>query len=887
LADRYVLERELGHGGMATVYLARDLRHARPVALKVLNPELAARIGPERFLREIRTTARLQHPFILPLFDSGEAAGHLWYVMPYVEGESLRQRLEREKQLPLEASIQIARDVLAALSYAHECGVLHRDIKPENILLERGVAVLADFGIAQAVSAASSERLTETGLTLGTPAYMSPEQAAGERDLDGRSDLYGLACVLYELLAGLPPFTGSSARAVLARHTLDPVPPLRTVRKAVPAHLDAAIQRALEKVPADRYGTAVDFAQALTPSTMTSGPIITTLDEGADTQPLPGVQQRRPLPVRSVLAGFGFAVLAGVSIVLGLRSRAPTASESAAATTVMRIAVLPFENLGDSADAYFGDGVADAVRGKLTALRGLEVIARASSMEYRQTRKPQREVARELGVRYLLTGTVRWEKIPNGQDRVQVTPELIEASTASAKWQQPFDAALTDIFQVQADIAERVAQALDIALSEAEHRSLEERPTRTVSAYDAFLKGEELWSKASGVYLEESGQAASQYQRAVELDPGFVMAWVRLAGAHASIYGYGGGYGGTVADTKHDELAREAAERTLALRPDGYEGRLAMGTYYLYARSDYRRALVEANRGLQIAPDQPEVLDVAGTAEIYLGLWDSALVHSQREQQLDPRSVGAARSIALILERLRRYPETLAACDRGLMLSPADPLLLRYKAVAYTGLTDLHGIRATLNAARRDGVPIVALTNAFAFWWLDGEDQQRLVRLTPASFNGDRGVWGSALAETYWLLGDKIRARAYADSARRAYEAQLQKPHDPVTDALRRSTLSLMLAYSGEETDAVGEGTRALTLLPVTKDALWAPWIQYQLALTYVLAGTPEKALDQLEPLLRIPSFLSPGWLRMDPMLQSLRGNPRFDRLVNTAVPRT
>ena len=251
---------------MARVYLARDLRYARPVALKVLHPELAATLGSARFLQEISTTARLQHPHILPLFDSGETNGHLWYVMPYVEGKSLRHRLNREKQLPLDDAIEIARNVLAALAYAHDCGVVHRDIKPENILLERDVAVLGDFGIAQAMIAAGSERLTETGLAVGTPAYMSPEQGAGERALDGRSDLYSMGCVLYEMLAGEPPFTGPSPQAVLARHSLDPIPPLRTVRKAVPAHVEAAVQKALEKVAADRFGTAADFAEALVAS---------------------------------------------------------------------------------------------------------------------------------------------------------------------------------------------------------------------------------------------------------------------------------------------------------------------------------------------------------------------------------------------------------------------------------------------------------------------------------------------------------------------------------------------------------------------------------------------------------------------------------------------
>ena len=241
LADRYRVERELGRGGMATVYLAHDLRHDRPVALKVLRPELAASLGPERFLQEIRIAARLQHPHILPVHDSGEAAGRLWYTMPYVEGESLRQRMAREGQLPLDQAVRIATQVLSALGYAHAHGVIHRDIKPENILLEGDEAVVADFGVARAITAAGQDRLTETGLALGTPAYMSPEQATATRELDGRSDLYALGCVLYEMLAGQPPFVGATAQQLLARHAMDPVPPLRTVRATVPEGVERSV----------------------------------------------------------------------------------------------------------------------------------------------------------------------------------------------------------------------------------------------------------------------------------------------------------------------------------------------------------------------------------------------------------------------------------------------------------------------------------------------------------------------------------------------------------------------------------------------------------------------------------------------------------------------
>jgi len=271
LADRYRVERELARGRTAVVFLAQDLKHDRSVAIKVLHPELAAAVGAERFLREIQLAARLQHPHIVALHDSGETDGLLYFVMPYVEGESLRDRLEREPQLPVPEALRVAGDVAQALTYAHALGVVHRDIKPENILLENGHALVADFGIARAISAAGSERLTETGIALGTPAYMSPEQGAEDGVVDGRSDLYALGCVAYEMLVGAPPFTGPTAQAILARHAVDPVAPIRTVRDTVPPGVERAVLKALAKVPADRHAGATEFAQELTQPALEQG----------------------------------------------------------------------------------------------------------------------------------------------------------------------------------------------------------------------------------------------------------------------------------------------------------------------------------------------------------------------------------------------------------------------------------------------------------------------------------------------------------------------------------------------------------------------------------------------------------------------------------------
>src|SRR5437773_3938542 len=372
LPPHYIIDRELGRGGMALVYLARDTRHERFVALKTLRPEIAVALGRERFLREIKLAARLQHPNILPVYDSGDAGGTLYYVMPFVEGESLRDRLDREPQLPVEDALQIAREVAEALAYAHDHDVVHRDIKPENIMLSGGHAIVADFGIARAVSAAGGDKLTETGLAIGTPAYMSPEQAAGTGQVDRRSDIYSLGCVLYETLAGQPPFTGPTAQAIMARHSLDSVPRLRIVRETIPDALEAVINRALAKVPADRYSTADQFAAALTTASTGTVSRITAARRRAS----------RPW-YQPALAGALVVVIAGLGwMVLGRKGNAGAATNGRLDSH--RVAVMYFADLSrDSSLGHVAAGLTEGLIGELAKVRRLDVVSPNGVAPYR------------------------------------------------------------------------------------------------------------------------------------------------------------------------------------------------------------------------------------------------------------------------------------------------------------------------------------------------------------------------------------------------------------------------------------------------------------------------------------------------------------------------
>jgi len=734
VADRYAVERELGAGGMANVYLAEDLRHHRKVALKVLRPEIARVLG-DRFQREIETTAQLTHPHILPLLDSGDADGTLFYVMPYVEGESLRERLTREHQLQLDDAIQITREVADALSYAHRHGVLHRDIKPENILLESDHAVVADFGIARAIDQAGGERLTETGVTLGTPAYMSPEQAMGNRDLDGRSDVYSLGCMLYEMLSAETPYTGATPMAIMARKLADPLPRISVVRETVPPGVEAVLAKALARVPADRYATASEFAAAL------SAPTALTSSEA----PRASRSPRRVAALATILL-----VIAAAAVVL-LKTAVQGPSHNPSGGPLTSLVVLPLRNLsGDSTQEYFADGMTEALITELDKVSALTVISAHTAMLYKRSAKPTPEIARELHVQALVEGSVQRE---SGQ--VRITARLIDGRTDRRLWDSTYDREAAGVLALQAEVARAIARAIGARLTPEETRRLQvSRPVNPI-AYDEYLLGRH---DVALFTAEDISRAIAHYRRAIALDSTFVAPYAGLADA----YWYLSGGFAFIPAREAAPLAEAAAERAVALDPGSAEAHAALAEVrygfewrWAEADSEYRRAL-ELNSGLS------DVHESYSMYLLYLGRRDEAVQHALRAVALDPLHADVREVLGYTYFYAWRFEESIAAEKETLELDSSNWFAPVPMAWSYSALgrhqEAIAAIGRVLKTNPADQIPLVSAAIIYARAGSPAIARRFLDSLTALGRKGwvDPYMYGWAYA---WL-GETDRALA-------------------------------------------------------------------------------------------------------------------------------
>ena len=661
LTDRYAIDRELGRGGAAVVYLAEDRKHRRQVAIKVMRPELAASLGPERFLREIEIAAQLSHPHILPLYDSGEVSGLLFYVMPYVRGASLGGRLHREGQIPLEEALHITVEVADALNYAHGRGVVHRDVKPGNILLESGHALVTDFGIARAISAAGEERVTLPGIAVGTPAYMSPEQAEGDHGLDARTDTYALGCVLYEMLTGEPPYAGTSPQAILAQKVTQSAPKLQKLQESVSRTLEHAIRRALAREPGDRFATSEEFAQALT-----SG--------AARWSPASGVATSPP-----------------------------------AGSTAKSIAVLPFANMSaDAENEYFSDGIAEEITNALSKVQALRVASRTSAFGYKGKDQDVRKIGEELGVATILEGSVR-----KSGNRLRITAQLVSVADGYHLWSERYDSDAEDVFAIQDEIATKIAEALHLMLSEEERRELAQVPTEDVQAYEAYLRGRFFLNRFQKASVRH---AKDMFEQAIDIDPEYALAFAGLADCCSFLYMYFDG------SDENLEEADKASQRALELGPDFAEAHASRGlavalskryeeaeaefqiaialnpslfeAYYFYARTCFQQGKLEPavelfEKACEVHEDYQACLLAAlsysglGREDEAKAAYARALRVIERHLELNP---GDARALTLgggCLARLGKADEAVLWCERSLQIDAEDPVVVYAVACVY------------------------------------------------------------------------------------------------------------------------------------------------------------------------------------------------------------
>jgi eukaryotic-like serine/threonine-protein kinase len=598
LEGRYTLERQLGEGGMALVFLAQDLRHDRTVALKVMKPEVSAHVGAERFLREIKMAAGLTHPHILPVYDSGEAGGFLFYVMPNMQGRSLRERMDAERQLPLDEALRITREVAAALDYAHRMKVLHRDIKPENILLHEGSAMVADFGIGKALTTSAS--ITQTGMALGTPSYMSPEQASGDAALDGRSDLYSLGCVLYEMLAGEPPFTGPTAQAIITKRFIAPIPKVRAARD-VPEAIDDAVTRSLARTPVDRYPTTAEFAEAL-------------------------LRAMRPREVST-----------------------RTPPDVARAAPTKAIAVLPLANMSaDPENEYFSDGMTEEIINALAKVPGLQVASRSSCFAFKGKTVDVREVGERLGVGAVLEGSVR--KIGN---KIRITAQLIGVENGYHLWSETYNRQLEDVFEVQDEISRAIVDALKLRLSSETDQLVV--PAKNLEAYNLYLKARFFYHRFNEASLRKS---LDFYQRVLLLEPGYGRAYAGMADCWCRLAD------DWVAPDDAYPRAKTAATRALEYEPELSEAMTSIGKVLGWYEWDFRGAERNLRRAVSLGPNNAEAHWALASILPCVGHLGEGITELRKTLTLDPLDPGYSRWLARFLLYAGDYPGAVAQGEK-------------------------------------------------------------------------------------------------------------------------------------------------------------------------------------------------------------------------------
>jgi serine/threonine protein kinase/tetratricopeptide (TPR) repeat protein len=861
--SHYKILEKLGEGGMGVVYKAEDTKLKRYVALKFLPPELTRNEGAkERFIHEAQAASALQHSNICNIHDIDETDdGRLFIVMDCYEGEMLKEKIARGP-MKLEEAVDIALQAASGLSKAHEKGIIHRDVKPANIFVTTdGTVKILDFGLAKLPD---RTLLTRAGTTLGTVEYMSPEQAKGE-SVDQRTDIWSLGVILYEMFTGQRPFTGEYDQAVIYS-ILDKHPqPLSALRPGLRPELERIVDTCLQKDPSARY--------------QSTGELLTDLMEYRKVSDSKDIVRKRKLRFGRITRKKAWKALSGIVLAGGIALLILyllfTPGKKQPQSPIKRLVVLPFENLGPSENEYFTDGMTEELTTRLASLSGLGVISRTSAVQYAKTDKTIEQVGKELSVDYALGGAVRWARARDGSSRVRIDPNLVRIKDMTTLWAETYDRVIDDIFAVQSEISQKVVEKLGITLLEKERRAVEIAPTRNLEAYQAYLRARYYESRphfTSGNWL----RVVEGYQQAVELDSGFALAYAELARAHSILY-----YLWYDHSAGRLDMAAAAADRAMTLAPELPGVHLALGYYRLYGYRDTQTALEEFTIAEKGMPHNVDIFQAKAVVAEIQGSWEGAMENSRQAIELSPRDASVTTDLAEFYWVLRRYEEAFRTCNRAIELAPDDAWPYLFKTFilwSWKGATT--DARTVLEA-----VPKAHDWAPWAWFWQNMYERRYQEAAEQLFSTPDPWIrtkcWAmpkSLLAAyAYKLMGEKAKSLEAYGSAKSLLEAEVrQSPDDPRF----HSSLGIAYASLGRKEDAIREGRRAVEILTVSRDALYGiPFVE-DLAFIYTLTGETDAALDRLDYLLSIPSWISVPWLRMDPQWDALRGNPGFNRLL-------
>jgi serine/threonine protein kinase/tetratricopeptide (TPR) repeat protein len=880
MVSHYKILEELGHGGMGVVYKAEDTRLKRTVALKFLPPEMTRDPeAKERFIHEAQAASALEHSNICNIHEIDETEdGPLFIVMACYEGEILKDKIERGP-LKLEEAVDIAIQIAKGLEKAHKKEIVHRDIKPGNIFITHdGVVKIVDFGLAKLKG---QVKLTREGTTLGTAVYMSPENARGG-EVDNRTDIWSLGIVLYEMLTGQLPFRGDYDQAVTYSILNEQPEPVTSLRTGVPMELERIVNKCLQKDPDERYQTVKDLVADFLHLQRTS--TIQTIP------PSPGTPGVSPLSLlRKYGWIFGLCIALLVTTIFILRPFFLTEKPSNSSRTM--IAVLPFENLGSPDDEYFADGITDAITARLANLSGLGVISRQSAIQYKGSAKSTREIREELGVDYILEGTIQRERPSDPHSRVRIIPQLIKAEEDIHLWAETYDEDITEVFRVQSDIAERVANELDITLLAPERDRLESKPTENIEAYEYYLRGIEYFDRSTS--REDTKTALEMFTKVVELDPGFALAWIYLSRVYIWLY-WSGMEEGKIVLPKAETAANEA----LRIAPDLVETHLAFGFIQYYGNRNYDKAMEHFHEVLKQQPTNAEANSGIGYVLRRKGEFEESLDYFRRALKVNPRSFLINwDNMGGTLITLRRYTEAEKYIDRAISLAPemsiayilkADISLLRdgdiKKAREY--LLQCLGKKTEAEKCMYQFLPdrlhicFPDPCERVGLWYPSVQDCRTVIQ--DSSFTIIVASANYYIEKSACLVesGQREHASALLDSARALLEQDLPKDLDIQSHADRSRMLGIIYAKLGRHEEALREAKRAVKIFPLSMDANDAPMFIENLAQMYTLSGEFEAAIGQLELLLSIPYDISVTLIRIDPTWDPLRDNPRFQKMM-------